>query len=464
MEYDSNSPRYNLISIILDIANTRLYKPTRSVENEVRPRAFFKLPFANKGIDAINISNILNNKSVQSKIPSYFQNTETPVISYKYSIPIASKIFNYKKVLRDLQLDDVIHDKLTCSCSSSPFKYNETGHVITGNLDIVNNEKLKKLLSKGPKFREPPAFTWRQNFKIIMDSVEEYARGWAKREEEDLDSLSEWIKQIRSLVRSRIFKLQGSMNTSPKTILNDPDIKTYLSHLHEKYVVVPADKASNNIVFVCKKYYINSLAKELGVTSSKGNATYALETLTKEEVLDNHKSVLHSYGLTDIKDNLELPLLYWIPKLHKNPYKERYIAGSAKCSTKPLSKLLTSILQTIKEGLQSYCETSYSRSGVNQMWILKNSKDLLDYLKSQSLSQIYQIKTFDFSTLYTTIPHDKLKERLKDLLHNAFYKKNGNRRYKYIAITKQRVYFVKNHTDTKNITLKKRFITCWHFL
>ena len=83
------------------------------------------------------------------------------------------------------------------------------------------------------------------------------------------------------------------------------------------------------------------------------------------------------------------------------------------------------------------------------MWILKNSKDLLDYLKSQSLSQIYQIKTFDFLTLYTTIPHDKLKERLKDLLHNAFYKKNGNRRYKYIAITKQRVYFVKNHTDTK---------------
>jgi hypothetical protein len=26
--------------------------------------------------------------------------------------------------------------------------------------------------------------------------------------------------------------------------------------------------------------------------------------------------------------------------------------------------------------LQSYCDTSYSRGGVNQMWILKNSKDL----------------------------------------------------------------------------------------
>ena len=28
-----------------------------------------------------------------------------------------------------------------------------------------------------------------------------------------------------------------------------------LSSLHDKYFIVPADKASNNIVFVCKSYY-----------------------------------------------------------------------------------------------------------------------------------------------------------------------------------------------------------------
>ena len=45
------------------------------------------------------------------------------------------------------------------------------------------------------------------------------------------------------------------------------------------------------------------------------------------------------------------------------------------------------------------------------MWILKNSKQLLENLQSQS-SHINSIRTFDFSTLYTTIPHDKLKSRL----------------------------------------------------
>ena len=39
----------------------------------------------------------------------------------------------------------------------------------------------------------------------------------------------------------------------------------------------------------------------------------------------------------------------------------------------------------VKIGLQSYSETSYSRGGVDQRWILKNSKDLLEYIQSRSL-------------------------------------------------------------------------------
>ena len=59
------------------------------------------------------------------------------------------------------------------------------------------------------------------------------------------------------------------------------------------------------------------------------------------EVLDNHKSVLTSFGIETSDDDLDLPYIYWIAKMHKNPYKYRFIAGSSKCSTKPLSILLT---------------------------------------------------------------------------------------------------------------------------
>ena len=68
------------------------------------------------------------------------------------------------------------------------------------------------------------------------------------------------------------------------------------------------------------------------------------------------------------------------------------------------SKLLTSILSAVNTGLQSYCDTSYSRGGVNQMWNLKNSKDLLEYIHAaRSLFSCNSINTFNFFTFNTTI-------------------------------------------------------------
>ena len=43
------------------------------------------------------------------------------------------------------------------------------------------------------------------------------------------------------------------------------------------------------------------------------------------------------------------------------------------------------------------------------MWILKNSNELLVHLESPTFSHVTSIKSFDFSTLNTTIPHLKLK-------------------------------------------------------
>jgi len=146
-----------------------------------------------------------------------------------------------------------------------------------------------------------------------MDSVEDYARQWAKREKEDVDTLSEWIKAVRSLIQIRIKKLNGSINAHATSIFKDPNVAKHLSDLHDEYVVVPADKAPNNIVFICKSHYINCLINELGIDNSLGNPTYTLTTLTKEEILDNHRSVLCSFGISTKDEELDLPSLYWIP-------------------------------------------------------------------------------------------------------------------------------------------------------
>ena len=400
-----------------------------------------------KGIDALNIGNILNHKEVTKHIPVYFKYQTTPKISYTYTRSVASKLFNYKDTIRDFNIHD--HQLPTCSCSSSPYLYSPAGHVITGNLNIVDNLKLKDLLSKGPKYREAKSFNWKFNFKLVMDSVEDYARRWSRDEEAELDSLSEWIKAIRRLLKRKMFMACRHVNNKPKSVFNDHQVISNLADLHDHYVIVPADKAPNNVVFVCKTNYLSYLKKELDLDDSTSSITYQHTSFTKNEILANHRSVLSSLNVNTIDKDMNLPLLHWIPKLHKNPYKQRFIAGSSNCSTKALSKLLTSVLTTVKEGLQKYCDVVYSHSGINQMWILKNSKQLLENLQSQS-SHINSIRTFDFSTLYTTIPHDKLKSRLCNIIRQAFRFKNGKKRYEYIVVGYNSTYFVKDHSNAKH--------------
>ena len=65
------------------------------------------------------------------------------------------------------------------------------------------------------------------------------------------------------------------------------------------------------------------------------------------------------------EDQERLPTFYWLPKLHKQPYKARFIASSSSCTTTELSKLLTFCLTTIKKHVIKYCEKVYERSGKN---------------------------------------------------------------------------------------------------
>jgi hypothetical protein len=66
--------------------------------------------------------------------------------------------------------------------------------------------------------------------------------------------------------------------------------------------------------FNAKSHYIDCLIKELGIENSLGNPTYTPTTHTKEEILDNHRSVLCSFGISTKDEELNLPSFYWIPK------------------------------------------------------------------------------------------------------------------------------------------------------
>ena len=180
-----------------------------------------------------------------------------------------------------------------------------------------------------------------------------------------LSNLSEWEKSVRSLIQIIINKTQWVYEPSlalHQTLKTQILLNTCLSFVTD--TLLPPPTRPLTILFLCV-HHIDLLIKELGIDNSFRNPTYIPTIHTKEKILDNHRSVLCSFGIATKDEELDLPLLYWIPKLHKWPFKHRYIAVSDKCSTKPLSKLLTCILSAVKTGLQSYSDTSYSRGGVN---------------------------------------------------------------------------------------------------
>ena len=68
------------------------------------------------------------------------------------------------------------------------------------------------------------------------------------------------------------------------------------------------------------------------------------------------------FGVFVDDDQSKHPTIYWLPKLHKRPYKSRFIATSSSCTTTMLSIRLTSCLVATKNHVIKYYTTVYERN------------------------------------------------------------------------------------------------------
>ena len=172
-------------------------------------------------------------------------------------------------------------------------------------------------------------------------------------------------------------------------------------------------------------HYIDTLKQELS-----GTKTYEQTSEKEKSVINNH--IFHNATRFAVSVNedqeTKRDFLNSIVYLNctKKPYKARFIANSSSCTTTELdiSKLLTSCLTTIKNHVIKYCEKVYERSGKNLFWSIKNSCEVLNKLKSRGF-RASSLFTYDFSTLYTTLPHNLIKDKLVDLIERTFQREGS---------------------------------------
>ena len=133
--------------------------------------------------------------------------------------------------------------------------------------------------------------------------------------------------------------------------------------------------------------------------------------------------------------------MYWTPKLHKEPVGARFIIASTTCSLKLLSKDITMIFRLFFRMVQKYNLKTRIWSGVKKFWIIQNSDSLIQTINRINDRKLAKtVTTFDFSTLYTKIPHNLLIEALDEIIDFVF---RGGTAY-YISVDDFKAVWVKN--------------------
>ena len=107
------------------------------------------------------------------------------------------------------------------------------------------------LVSKGPKYRFPSHIDFKKCREEIASALNDFGNRWCKREYVEPDALKEWKVSIYKIVDQRIkFYSQNTNLSPPKPKSTFRHLKQGIQDFHRKYVLVPADKAANNVVVV----------------------------------------------------------------------------------------------------------------------------------------------------------------------------------------------------------------------
>ena len=124
-----------------------------------------------------------------------------------------------------------------------------------------------------------------------------------------------------------------------------------------------------------------------------------------------------------------------------------------------MSILLTSFLTAIKNHVIKYCTTVYEGNGKNLFWSIKNSGEILSKLKSRGFLAS-SLSTYDFSTLYTTLPHNLIKEKLTELIEQTFNREGSL----YLACNDKNAFFTSEQPKRYKLWSCQKMCDALHYL
>ena len=83
----------------------------------------------------------------------------------------------------------------------SHFKsFRPAGHIITGNLKIISDSRIRSIISKGPKYRLPSQIDFNKCTEEIAVALNEFCKRWCRREHAECNALNSWKISIFNII------------------------------------------------------------------------------------------------------------------------------------------------------------------------------------------------------------------------------------------------------------------------
>ena len=128
------------------------------------------------------------------------------VVTYKLGGTIRNKILNYKETVNSMSVDEEVSFCLntdTCDCAESEFCDPHHKHIITGDLRLIKNSKLCKLMTKGPNYREPRTIKALTEIKCAINACIETL---ASKTKHSIATFNNWKDSVLTRVQQKIKK------------------------------------------------------------------------------------------------------------------------------------------------------------------------------------------------------------------------------------------------------------------
>jgi len=412
--------------------------------------------FYSKILDEMRIEEVSNSPEVRAAFPEAIRVTAgLPIVCWKYEAPAGATFCNEKET--------VMHahewSKRGCDCDMVPAKYKDaSGHVVTTDLSIVQNDLARSFMQKGTTFRHmyvPGLETYTGNrpeeIQALDRSISNYILQSAETHEVPEYLYEDWHHTILAKLEERYEEVAAQvMEESTAQEGDNVASRAYLTQFRKQYSIITGDKAKNTYCVLCKRHLSQQIMQETSTTT-----TYETTNLTEAQIVAADFDFVKGEGLVTITGeefdklgpddpkppkhtlfNAGIPTFGVSLKMHK-ANSLRFMAKSHSTSLTQLSHWMSRAFKSTILVSEDIWRDLFMKVGIitHSSWIINSSKQVRQRMERMQAAGLRPDEsgqqTYDFATMYTSMQLKAIEKKMQQYVDLVFeYQRQGGGRDK----------------------------------